>query len=162
MRNQWRIEDFSERGCQPLNFGQKPIIWKDFLLKTAWKWRKLNRGSANGNAFQNCLKKHTVFSGSGQLMCFFTQFCKGAAARWVTLTTNTVTCPGCNFYIFLRHKSIFFHQLANLFETKYSYAHNSLRPQPWKWVSCNLFFSTTNKSELFFHGLRTKYTMSFG
>ena len=27
---QWRIQDFSDRGRQPLNLGQKAIIWQDF------------------------------------------------------------------------------------------------------------------------------------
>ena len=30
-------------GPQPLILGQKPIIWQDFIKKTTWKWKKLDR-----------------------------------------------------------------------------------------------------------------------
>ena len=39
------IQDFpdGDGGRQPLSLGQKPTIWKKVLLKTAWKWKKLDQ-----------------------------------------------------------------------------------------------------------------------
>ena len=41
------MQDYPDGGRQHLNLEQKPIVWQDFWLKTAWKWNKLDREGAH-------------------------------------------------------------------------------------------------------------------
>ena len=41
--DQWRIQDFPEWRAPTAEFGAKTYYFARFLLKTAWKWKKLDR-----------------------------------------------------------------------------------------------------------------------
>ena len=58
---QWRIQHFPDGGgASSPDFGAKIYYFTTFLPKTAWKWKKLNRGPVPGAPLEPPMKKFTM------------------------------------------------------------------------------------------------------